>query len=145
MQGWQRVWELLLGWGHAQGVTVWQDLGDGSVWFTGSCLSVYFPHFGNQLITDLCEFLDLLVLWQNSNGRINTFNTSPYKTQRKKEEMRMSVTFWCRACSRESFFICSFLRLAVSAMLSELAFVRTWAISSLALRETWKGRNQERF
>lgn len=45
----------------------------------------------------------------------------------------MFGTFCCRACSRESFFICSFLKLAVSAVPSELALARTWAISSLAL------------
>lgn len=48
------------------------------------------------------------------------------------------ATLWSRASSRDSFFICSFLRLAVSAVLSELALERTWAISSLALRHTSK-------
>lgn len=51
-------------------------------------------------------------------------------------------TFCCRACSWDSFFICSFLKLAVSAMFSELDFVRTWAISSLALSKTSKYGNE---
>lgn len=40
-------------------------------------------------------------------------------------KMRKSLTFCCSACSRDSFFICSFLKPAVSAVFSELAFVRT--------------------
>lgn len=43
------------------------------------------------------------------------------------------VTFCCRALSRDSTFICSLRSPACSAALSALAFVRTWAISSLAL------------
>lgn len=45
----------------------------------------------------------------------------------------LSLTFWYRALSRDSTFICSFLRLAWRATPSELALARTWAISSLAL------------
>ena len=45
-----------------------------------------------------------------------------------------SVTFCWRALSRDSTFICSLRSPACSAALSALAFVRTWAISSLALR-----------
>lgn len=43
MQGWQRVWKLLLGWGHAQGVTARQDQGDGSGRFSGSVTQSIFP------------------------------------------------------------------------------------------------------
>lgn len=48
-------------------------------------------------------------------------------------------TFCWTALSRESTFICSFLRLAPSATPSEVALVLTWAISSLALRQTEGG------
>lgn len=44
-------------------------------------------------------------------------------------------TFCSSARSRESTFICSFLRLAFSATLSALALARTWAISSFALQK----------
>lgn len=45
-------------------------------------------------------------------------------------------TFCWRALSKDSTFICSFRSPAWRAALSALAFVRTWAISSLAL--LWK-------
>lgn len=52
----------------------------------------------------------------------------------------MALTFCCRALSRDSTLICSLRSPACSAALSALAFVRTWAISSLALR--WGTRGQ---
>lgn len=54
VQGWQGGRGLLLGWVHAKGVAVRLTHRE--------CLSVYFSHFGDQLIADLGEFLDLLIL-----------------------------------------------------------------------------------
>lgn len=68
-------------------------------------------------------------------GRPGT-QTAPRKrrvTQRSPRRPGGSVTFCCRALSRDSTFICSLRSPACSAALSALAFVRTWAISSLAL------------
>lgn len=50
------------------------------------------------------------------------------------------LTFCRTALSRDSTLICSFLRLALSATLSELALARTWAISSFALLGTKRRR-----
>lgn len=135
MEGWKRGGELLLVQGQGQVVA------DRS-WFPGIGPSVYFSHFSNQLIADLCEFFNLLILWWCSKGgRV----TKQHRTHAKKGcsvyecSQRGVFTLWSRACSRDSFFICSFLRLAVSAVLSELALERTWAISSLALYTQTKG------
>lgn len=71
-------------------------------------------------------------------GKSELVGTGP-----RKDGKEASGTFCCRACSRESFFICSFLKLAVSAVPSELAFARTCAISSLALREAQRQIHHE--
>lgn len=51
-------------------------------------------------------------------------------------------TFCSSARSRDSAFICSFLRLAFSATLSALDLDRTWAISSFALEKHMQVRDQ---
>lgn len=74
-----------------------------------------------------CTFLVLLSgLWHNH--------------ALKPTALTLILTFCKTALSRDSTLICSFLRLALSATLSELALARTWAISSLALWGTKKRR-----
>lgn len=57
----QRGGELLLVLGQVQG------MGDRR-WFPWIGPSVYFSHFSNQLIADLCEFFNLLILWRCTKG-----------------------------------------------------------------------------
>lgn len=119
--------------------------------------------FGNQLITDFGQFFDLLILWEKRStlksfillssgtsrldmGRKNVqrperdFQTGPAAYRMSADVLFFITgsfhTFCWTALSRESTFICSFLRLAPSATPSEVALVLTWAISSLALRRT---------
>lgn len=89
---------------------------------------LFCSQFGDQLIADLRELFNLLILrgtkrwwWQMTNTNSSTFRHPP--------------TFWRTALSRDSTFICSFLRPALSATASVLALARTCAISSLALFE----------
>lgn len=143
MEGWLRAGELLPVWGQVQGMA-------GRRWFPSIGPSVDFSHFSNQLIADLCEFFNLLILWGcTKGGRVTKQRTEG----RRKIGCSVVIvsfspeghTLCSRACSRDSFFICSFLRLAVRAVFSELALERTWAISSLALQNTSKVWNGQSF
>lgn len=53
MEGWQRGGGLLL---------VWRRWVGGGGRDRGNAPSVYFSHLGDELIADLCEFLNLLIL-----------------------------------------------------------------------------------
>lgn len=91
---------------------------------------LFCSQFGDQLIADLGELLDLLILqvrkrWGSDGQITNSIESHAHSEVRP--------TFWRTALSRDSTFICSFLRLALSATASVLALARTCAISSLAL------------
>lgn len=45
------------------------------------CLSVYFSHFGNQLVTDLCELLNLLILRQDTGQYVYSVTAEIYAVE----------------------------------------------------------------
>lgn len=129
------------------------DTGDRR-WFPGNASQFIFPILA---ISSSQIFVSSSISWfyddTREDDRVTKQNrTEPIPKKRgcsvcesSQEAQRGIFTLCCRACSRDSFFICSFLRLAVSAVLSELALERTWAISSLALQNTSNVWNQQPF
>lgn len=76
MRGWQRVWELLVGWVHAQGVTGRQDRRDGGGWLTGSVAQSILPILA---ISSSQILVSSSISWfcnDTTKGLIRTCNTS---------------------------------------------------------------------
>lgn len=130
------------------------DTGDRR-WFPGNASQFIFPILA---ISSSQIFVSSSISWFYDDTReVTGLQNRTEQNQCKKKKRGCSVcessqeaqrgifTLCCRACSRDSFFICSFLRLAVSAVLSELALERTWAISSLALQNTSNVWNPQPF
>lgn len=113
-----------------------------------SCSSVrkaFFCKFGLEVIFSFHPVISLLanLLTFSIFFRGASFECTPLCTKLSDlffHLFSVNLTFCRTALSRDSTLICSFLRLAFSATLSELALARTWAISSLALLDKKRRR-----